>query len=201
MDERIMNRTLLKFDTIPTPIGDVWIAAHDGALVSLDFHDYAERFDALLAKRYGRFVGGQNLASGKGENALPAENPHGKGVSSYALVKTPNPWGFSAAIQNYFAGDLRALDALPVSTGGTAFQQACWQALRTIAPGKFATYAEQASRIGNPRAVRAVGAANGQNPVAIALPCHRVKSAQGLTGYAGGLWRKEWLLRHEGAIQ
>jgi methylated-DNA-[protein]-cysteine S-methyltransferase len=82
---------------------------------------------------------------------------------------------------------------------GTPFQQRVWAALQTIRAGKTASYSEIAERIGAPTAVRAVGAANGANPVAIVVPCHRIIGSKGaLTGYGGGLKRKEWLLRHEG---
>ena len=102
----------------------------------------------------------------------------------------------------YFAGALRCFD-LPLALAGTPFQQQVWQQLRRVAYGETASYAMIAEAIGNPKAVRAVGAANGRNPVAVVVPCHRVIGSGGrakLTGYGGGLWRKEWLLRHEGAL-
>jgi methylated-DNA-[protein]-cysteine S-methyltransferase len=181
--------TLLQFDEIPSPIGKVRIVVDNGKLAALDFEGFDTRMHKLLSKRYGAFQ--VNPA---------AQDAHGNGFLGYAFVKTPNPWGFSEAVSRYFAGEVEALAGLPVSTGGTAFQQACWQALRSVRVGTTATYAQQAQRMGSPKAVRAVGAANGQNPVALVIPCHRVKSAHSLTGYAGGLWRKEWLLRHEGAL-
>lgn len=103
-------------------------------------------------------------------------------------------------LRDYFAGDLAALDAIEVETGGTPFQRSVWKALRRIGPGRTASYADVARRIGNPRAVRAVGLANGANPVCVIVPCHRViASGGGLGGYGGGLDRKRWLLAHEGA--
>ncbi len=97
----------------------------------------------------------------------------------------------------YFAGQLTTFD-LPLSVGGTAFQQQVWTALSTIPYGVTWTYRQLAEAIGNPRAVRAVGLANGRNPVSIVVPCHRVVGADGsLTGYGGGLERKQWLLEHE----
>lgn len=97
----------------------------------------------------------------------------------------------------YFKGTLQAFD-LPLHFGGTAFQNAVWQALCTIPRGQTWSYAKLAQAIGRPSAVRAVGAANGQNPIAIVVPCHRVIGANGtLTGYAGGLEAKRWLLEHE----
>jgi methylated-DNA-[protein]-cysteine S-methyltransferase len=98
----------------------------------------------------------------------------------------------------YFDGDLHAIDALPVATEGTVFQKSVWQALRTIPTGKTMSYGELAVKIGKPAAVRAVGLANGSNPIGVVVPCHRVIGANGsLTGYGGGLERKRWLLDHE----
>ncbi|GAB3233893.1 methylated-DNA--[protein]-cysteine S-methyltransferase [Glycomyces halotolerans] len=100
-------------------------------------------------------------------------------------------------LEAYFAGDLRQFD-LPLDPDGTPFQRRVWAALREIPYGVTVSYAHIAARIGNPAAVRAVGLANGANPVAIVVPCHRVIGANGkLTGYAGGLWRKERLLALE----
>ena len=90
--------------------------------------------------------------------------------------------------------------SVPLDAGGTPFQQAVWQALLGIASGELSTYGEIARRIGRPAGVRAVGAAVGRNPIAIIVPCHRVIGSDGsLTGYAGGLQRKQSLLAHEGA--
>ncbi|HUB07522.1 MAG TPA: methylated-DNA--[protein]-cysteine S-methyltransferase [Myxococcales bacterium] len=101
----------------------------------------------------------------------------------------------------YFDGDLGALAELPVLTDGTPFQRRVWDELRRIPVGQTISYAELARRIGKPKAMRAVGAANGKNPVAIVVPCHRVVAANGtLWGYGGGLPRKAWLLKHEGAL-
>lgn len=100
-------------------------------------------------------------------------------------------------LEAYFLGRLRDFD-LPLAPRGTDFQRQAWQALRHIPFGETRTYGEQAESLGNPNAVRAVGAANGRNPISIVVPCHRVIGAKGtLTGYAGGLPRKQWLLRHE----
>jgi methylated-DNA-[protein]-cysteine S-methyltransferase len=98
----------------------------------------------------------------------------------------------------YFAGDLTTF-SLRLRPTGSPFQQAVWEQLRLIPYGEVTTYGEIARRLGRPSASRAVGAANGRNPIAIVVPCHRVIGADGtLTGYAGGMWRKEWLLSHEG---
>jgi methylated-DNA-[protein]-cysteine S-methyltransferase len=104
----------------------------------------------------------------------------------------------AAQLDQYFEGSRQAFD-VPVAPSGTAFQQAVWDQLTRIPYGTVASYGAVASRIGKPTASRAVGAANRTNPVAIIVPCHRVIGASGaLTGYAGGVWRKEWLLKHEG---
>jgi methylated-DNA-[protein]-cysteine S-methyltransferase len=119
--------------------------------------------------------------------------------------RAPSPSGRApAAIRNaiddYFAGDLDAIDAIAVRLHGTQFQRQVWTALRDIPVGTTISYKELATRIGRPTATRAVGLANGSNPVAIVVPCHRVIGANGtLTGYGGGLDRKRWLLAHERA--
>jgi methylated-DNA-[protein]-cysteine S-methyltransferase len=105
------------------------------------------------------------------------------------------------ALRAYFAGALGALETLAVAPAGTAFQRQVWTALRKIRVGTTVSYLELARRIGRPTAVRAVGAANGENPIAVVVPCHRVIGANGsLVGYGGGIERKRWLLRHEGAL-
>lgn len=97
----------------------------------------------------------------------------------------------------YFAGQLTVFD-IPIAAQGTLFQQKCWQALRQIPYGQVRTYSQQAEMIGQPAAARAVGMANHRNPLPIIIPCHRIIGANGsLTGYAGGLWRKEQLLKLE----
>ena len=164
----------LLFDRIAAPAGapfEALMMVVDGwHLCALDFAGFEPRMYRLLARRY----------------------------LSYRLLESRNPAGVTDCVQAYLAGDVRAIDTLPVKTGGTDFQAAAWQALRRIAPGTTATYGEQAARIGRPAAVRAIGAANGQNPIAVVLPCPRVVGANGsLTGYAGGLATKQWLLRHE----
>lgn len=112
------------------------------------------------------------------------------------IARTAYPAAFAA----YFAGDLDALESLPLVHAGTAFQEKVWRALRGIPAGETRSYAELAHTIGHARAARAVGTANGRNPVPIVVPCHRVIAAGGrLGGYGGGLARKRWLLRHEGA--
>ena len=110
------------------------------------------------------------------------------------------PAAVSEALSAYFEGEMAALDRVPWRTIGSDFQQTVWRALRDIPAGTTTTYAALAARIGRPTAVRAVGAANGANPVGVVIPCHRVIGADGgLTGYGGGLDRKRWLLNHERA--
>lgn len=103
-------------------------------------------------------------------------------------------------LNEYFAGS-RTTFELPLHFQGTAFQRQVWQQLLTVPYGKTFAYQEIANALGNPKAVRAVGAANGQNPISIIAPCHRIIGSNGrLVGYGGGLWRKEWLLKHEGYL-
>ncbi|GAA4496825.1 methylated-DNA--[protein]-cysteine S-methyltransferase [Pseudaeromonas paramecii] len=107
---------------------------------------------------------------------------------------------FVAQFAAYFAGELHTFD-LPLSLHGTDFQCQVWRALAQIPYGQTRSYGQQAADLGRPTAVRAVGAANGRNPLPIVLPCHRVIGANGqLTGYAGGLERKRWLLAHEARV-
>jgi methylated-DNA-[protein]-cysteine S-methyltransferase len=158
-------------DRATTPIGELLIVADsDGRLRATEWTDCASL--PRLLRQYGARI---------------------------ALEPTKNPGGLTRAIDAYFAGDLTAIDRLPVEAVGTPFQRAVWSALRTIACGTTISYAELARRIGRPSAVRAVGLANGSNPVSIVVPCHRVIGSNGtLTGYGGGLERKRWLLAHEG---
>jgi len=117
-----------------------------------------------------------------------------------AFEESRDPSGIVSCLARYFAGELGAIETVPVDPGGTPFQHQVWLTLRRIPAGRTWTYAELARAVGRPAAVRAVGAANGANPIALVLPCHRVIGSDGrLTGYGGGLDRKEWLLRHEGA--
>ena len=118
-----------------------------------------------------------------------------------AIVEHSDPAGAATALERYFAGELGALDGLEVDFYGTEFQRRVWTALRSVAPGHTASYAEIANGIGAPSATRAVGAANGANPIAIVVPCHRIIGTSGtLVGYGGGLDRKRWLLEHEGIL-
>lgn len=165
-------KTTIETAAVETPVGPFRLYAKGGALVAAGFEEAAPRLLSRLAARFG-----------------PLE-----------LRQAADPAGAVTALGRWLAGDAGALDALAVDTGGTPFQRAVWEALRAIPGGTTVTYAEVARRVGRPRAVRAVGAANGANPVSVVVPCHRVVGRDGLRGYAGGLPRKEWLLAHEGAL-
>lgn len=103
-------------------------------------------------------------------------------------------------LQDYFAGSRQSFD-FPLNPSGTAFQQTVWRALLDVPFGTTLSYLALTRRIGDEKAIRAVAAANGRNPLWIVVPCHRIIGSDGsLTGYAGGLWRKQWLLEHEGAF-
>ena len=165
---------LLHYSEFASPIGKILFASDGEAVCSLDFAGFEDRMQALLARHYG----------------------------SVELRKGSDPLELHRSLGAYFDGNLHAFDQTPVSTAGTVFQQAVWKMLRTIPPGQTWTYGQLAVRMRRPKAARAVGLANSQNPVAIIVPCHRVIGASAqLTGYAGGLERKEWLLRHEGALR
>jgi methylated-DNA-[protein]-cysteine S-methyltransferase len=160
----------LQTQQIPSPIGDVLLVFDTEVLRALDFHDHEHRTHHFLRLHYGKVT----LSPGK----------------------TP----MAKEIEAYFEGDLEALTRINLKTGGTDFQRKVWQALTKIKPGTTKTYSKIASEIGHPKAIRAVGAANGANPISLVIPCHRVIGADGtLTGYGGGLHRKKWLLNHESA--
>jgi methylated-DNA-[protein]-cysteine S-methyltransferase len=161
----------LWIDKIPSAIGTILLIVEGPHLCALDYAGYEQRMTELLKPRYGGF----------------------------RLKKSCDPCGLSTRMRAYLSGEYSALDEIPISTGGTPFQQRVWAALRTIPPGTVMTYGEMAMKLGKPGAFRAVGAANAVNPIAIVVPCHRLVGAKGsLTGYAGGLERKRWLLEHEG---
>lgn len=160
-------------DKISTPIGDMVLVARDGVLLLLEFADADERVAREMRLRF-------------------------PGVT---LQQASNPFGLSDRVKDYFGGDLHALDDIITDGGGTAFEQAVWHELRRIPVGVTKSYGDIAARLNIHNGARAVGLANGRNPIAIVVPCHRVIGADGkMTGYGGGLHRKEWLLRHEGAL-
>jgi methylated-DNA-[protein]-cysteine S-methyltransferase len=122
------------------------------------------------------------------------------GASAVQLRDVSRPSWARRSLCDYFEGDLDALTGLPTATNGTSFQRMVWAALRDIPVGHTISYGTLAAKIGRPSAARAVGLANGANPIAIVVPCHRVVGANAtLTGYGGGLDRKRWLLAHENA--
>jgi methylated-DNA-[protein]-cysteine S-methyltransferase len=117
-----------------------------------------------------------------------------------AITHDPLPDSFRQCIEEleaYFAGSLQQF-TFPIVQPGTVFQQTVWQQLTMIPYGQTISYLQLAKRINNPKSIRAVGTTNGKNRIAIVVPCHRVIGSDGsLTGYAGGIWRKKWLLEHE----
>jgi methylated-DNA-[protein]-cysteine S-methyltransferase len=172
---RIMPQHLtITLETLETPTGQMIIGTDaEGRLRLLEWTTHEARMHALLAR--------QNLST------------------VITLKQASGPAAVPAAVRAWYGGDLAAFDGIETATGGTDFQQTVWAGLRTIPPGQTLSYQGLATRIGRPKAVRAVGAANGANPLAIIVPCHRVIGADGsLTGYGGGMERKAWLLRHEG---
>ena len=164
----------LLLDRLATPIGEALLVFDEREqLRAFDWFDHEGRMQGLLHRHYG---------------ALSVNNRRA-------------PMSARTAIQNYFDGELDALRTIAWRTAGTEFQRQVWAGLYGITAGETLSYGSLAIRLGRPKAVRAVGLANGANPVGLIVPCHRVIGADGsLTGYGGGLSRKRWLLRHEGAI-
>ncbi|MFV9473326.1 methylated-DNA--[protein]-cysteine S-methyltransferase [Advenella sp. RU8] len=154
-----------------SPLGEIILMTDDRQnLRVLDFADYDERMHDLLQRQYGQTQ----------------------------IISADTPCPYEKNLQDYFNGHLAALDNIPVATGGTKFQRTVWQALQKIPYGQTMSYGELAAKVGNPKASRAVGLANGANPISIVIPCHRVIGKNGsMTGYGGGLERKLWLLHHE----
>jgi methylated-DNA-[protein]-cysteine S-methyltransferase len=171
MGQRVMNRFFT--EQLSTPTGAMLLVTDaDDNVRALDWEDHTERLHHLM-RLYEGLV---------------------------RLEPRPAPSPARHALEAYYDGALTAIEALPVKTGGTPFQREVWAALRTIPTGQTTTYGTLAARLGRPKAMRAVGMANGANPISIIVPCHRVIGANStLTGYGGGLDRKRWLLRHEGA--
>ncbi len=162
-------------EKIQSPVDEVIVGTDEtGALRVVDFTEYEARMHRLLARQYGK-------------GAVVLERAGKMSQAARVLVR-------------YFAGDLGAIADVKTAHGGTEFQRKVWKALRAIPAGGTTSYGALASRLGMPDAARAVGLANGANPIAIVVPCHRVIGADGgLTGYGGGMPRKAWLLAHEGA--
>ncbi|SDR61468.1 methylated-DNA-[protein]-cysteine S-methyltransferase [Rhizobiales bacterium GAS191] len=162
-------------DRVATPIGTALLVTdQEGVLRCLDWEDHEDRMRVLLRRHYGPLT----------------------------LSDGPAPATIRLPLERYFAGELAALAEIPWRTKGTEFQRSVWNALTRIPVGETLSYGRLAAHLGKPDAMRAVGLANGANPVGVVVPCHRVIGADGsLTGYGGGLHRKRWLLAHEGAIK
>lgn len=164
---------LLHYDEYQSPLGRILFASDGEAVCSLDFSGFESRMQTLLERRFG----------------------------ASEFRRGSDPLNLRILLRDYFSGDLGAFDATRVHSGGTPFQELVWKTLRTIPAGATWTYGQLASAINRPTAARAVGHANSLNPIAIIVPCHRVIGASSsLTGYAGGLDRKQWLLHHEGSL-
>lgn len=160
----------LMFDELDTELGTIALVCNEAHLIAVEFEDFKARMDAHLTARFGDF----------------------------RLVRAANPLNITSRLENYFGGNFASLSGIAVDFFGTDFQQSVWRALREIPVGETVSYRQLAARIGKPTASRAVGMANSKNPIAIVVPCHRVIGADGsLTGYAGGVERKRWLLAHE----
>jgi methylated-DNA-[protein]-cysteine S-methyltransferase len=160
-------------DRIQTPIGDMILVARDGVLLLLEFEDATGRVQREMTLRF----------------------------RDHELQHTENPFGLSQIMRDYFAGQIHAIDSILTDGGGTNFEKQVWAELRKIPTGTTVSYGSIARKLGDINMSRAVGTANGRNPIAIVVPCHRVIGADGsMTGYGGGIARKEWLLRHEGTL-
>ena len=159
-------------DRLPTPIGAILLVTDDdGMLRGLDFEDHEQRLNGLLRLQYGASVTKQGRA----------------------------PKAMRSALSSYFDGDFAALKAIEWRIAGTPFQRKVWNALPKIPAGKTMSYGALAAKLGSPNAMRAVGHANGSNPISVVIPCHRLIGANGaLVKYGSGLERKRWLLSHEG---
>ena len=169
-----MSEALKLFlDRIETPIGEMLLVTDAaGKVRALDWNDYQSRMTTLLDRHYGK--------------------------GRYTLEPAHDTKALREVIRRYFAGEVNAIDELATETTGTGFQKSVWNELRNIPVGTSISYGTLAKRIERPKAVRAVGLANGSNPIGLIVPCHRVIGADGsLTGYGGGLERKKWLLEHE----
>jgi len=172
-----MRDTAFTLDHLKTPIGLALIASDgQGRLRILDWQEHEARMRRLVGRQYR---GALELKSGRA------------------------PAATRQSLQAYFAGDIAALNTIACETAGTDFQRRVWAALRAIPMGQTLSYGAMAAKLNlSPASARAVGLANGANPISVALPCHRLIGKDGsLTGYGDGLERKAWLLRHEGALE
>jgi methylated-DNA-[protein]-cysteine S-methyltransferase len=162
-------------DCLPSPLGRMLVVSDSTqCLRALDWEEHEDGMRRTLARQYR--------------------------PQAIQLRRELAPAALRRTLDRYFAGKLQAIDEISVQTGGTPLQRDVWRALRSIRAGTTLSYGALAARLKCPLAVRAVGCANGSNPISIVIPCHRLIGADGsLTGYGGGLERKRWLLEHEGA--
>ncbi len=167
-----MPTQAFNLDRLATPIGTaLLITDDDGVLRALDWEEHAPRMRELLRLQYG----------------------------SVALKDARAPRDLKTALSGYFKGDLDRLETIKWQVAGTPFQRKVWTALPNIPAGTTMSYGALAAKLNAPKAMRAVGHANGSNPISVVVPCHRLIGANGtLVKYGGGLERKRWLLRHEG---
>ena len=172
----------VEYTVFESPLGPLTIFAASGLLMGVEF--------------------GDNRAVVVGDGSTGLARELARRLRCSGLVRPHlDPAGAVSALRAYFAGNLQALDTLDVDPMGTPFQLRVWTALRSVPAGRTASYTDIARAIGAPTATRAVGAANGANPIAIVVPCHRIIGSGGsLVGYGGGLDRKRWLLEHEGVL-
>jgi methylated-DNA-[protein]-cysteine S-methyltransferase len=169
---KVMSSKAFVVDRLSTPIGPMLLVTdEDGVLRALDFEDHEARMKELLRLQHG----------------------------AVRLERGGAPKAIRSALSDYFKGDFSALKTIAWCVAGTPFQRKVWTALPRIPAGKTMSYGALAAKLGSPNAMRAVGHANGSNPISIVVPCHRLVGANGsLVKYGGGLHRKAWLLRHEG---
>lgn len=166
-----MTTVTFSLEQLDTPTGKVLLVTDGDVIRALDWETHEHRMQRLLQRHYGKNILLKQLSQ-------------------------PSPCSYS--LQAYFEGELMALGTLQTATNGTDFQKRVWSELRKIPVGQTLSYGQLATNIGKPSAARAVGLANGSNPIAIVVPCHRVIGANSsLTGFGGGLARKHWLLNHE----
>ena len=157
----------------PTPIGEMILVARDGVLLLLEFEDAMPRIERQMKARF----------------------------TDFEMRLSTNPFGLADIMRDYFGGNIYAIDNILTDGGGTSFEKQVWSELHKIPTGTTVSYGYIARNLGDINLSRAVGTANGRNPISIVVPCHRVIGADGsITGYGGGIARKEWLLRHEGAL-
>ncbi len=170
--DRSQARRRFTLDRVKTPIGLALVVVdEEERLRAFDWEEYASREQRLLRLYYGD---GVTAVTGRAPAALRHR------------------------IEAYFDGECDKLEGIACETAGTAFQRAVWAGLRQIPVGETMSYGGLAAAIGSPKACRAVGMANGSNPIGLVVPCHRVIGSNGsLTGYGGGMERKRWLLEHE----